>query len=120
MSIHHVAATEQLTVFGPAKVDITGNSDAPVKAAMAAPTLTSIAPNTAAKGGSDEIVDCTGTNFNPACDVLVGGVAQPAIYVSTTLVRAQVPVKSITAAGTTTVAVRSGSQVTAPQTFTYT
>jgi hypothetical protein len=120
MSVHHISGAEQATITGPATINLSGNDDAPVIAAAPAPTLASIAPTTFLHGEPDPTVTLTGTNFFPGSDVLVDGAKVPSTYQSATQMTIQMPCKSVAAAGTADVAVRNGSQVTAPKTFTYT
>jgi hypothetical protein len=92
-----------------------GNSTAP-----AAPTITSLAPNTATAGvGPPLVVDITGTGFTPYSTVLSGNYPIPSAYVSPTVLRiSQWPRNSV--AGTVQVVVIDHDVNSAPSNFTFT
>lgn len=92
--------------------------DAPV----AAPTLTGIAPATAAAGGADVMVRLTGTGFTPYSKVFVGGMTDRyryVRYISPTAIDIVMDAQR-SIAGPVTVQVQDRGVLTATQTFTYT
>jgi hypothetical protein len=92
-----------------------GNATAP-----AAPTITSLAPNTAVAGvGPPLVVDITGTGFTPYSTVLSGNYPIPSAYVSPTVLRiSQWPRNSV--AGTVQVVVIDHDVNSAPSNFVFT
>ena len=85
------------------------------------PTLTTIAPTTAASGpsGTVALTAVTGTNFTRQSVVYANGVACPTVFTNATTLTATMPKK--TSSGTWPVTVVTGGVVTtAPQTFTWT
>jgi hypothetical protein len=85
------------------------------------PTLTTIAPTTAASGpsGTTALTAVTGTNFTRQSVVYANGVPCPTVYTNATTLTATMPKK--TSAGTWPITVVTGGVVTtAPQTFTWT
>jgi hypothetical protein len=85
------------------------------------PTLTTIAPTTAASGASGTVAltAVTGVGFNRQSVVYANGVAIPTVFVSSTTLTATMPKK--TSAGTWPVTVVTGGVVTTTaQTFTWT
>lgn len=77
---------------GTATVTITG---------AAAPTVTSLVPNTVGEGSLQQDVYITGTSFNSNDVVLVGATSAPipTIFISTTLLRATIPAGPLSVAG---------------------
>lgn len=91
--------------------------------APAAPTITSLTPNTIAAGGPDILVRITGTNFTQWSDVYVGGSSAPykyVRYISPTAIDVMMDVTR-SVAGTATIAVVDHSVASTPAaTFTFT
>lgn len=140
---HEGAGTETLntqtysaTVYNPAGPLLTvGSGPAQTAATIAAgpnashasslspatnPTLTTIAPTTAASGASGTVAltAVTGVGFTRQSVVYANGVAIPTVFVSSTTLTATMPKK--TSAGTWPVTVVTGGVVTtAAQTFTW-
>ena len=91
-------------------------------AAVAAPTVTSIAPSTAPAGGPNVLVRITGTNFTAWSEAIVGGALGPYLYtnyVSPTAIDIMMDCKR-SKVGSSTVAVWDHGVQSAPQTFTLT
>ena len=97
-----------------------GPQDPYSKPAPAAPTLTAIAPNTAAGGSPDLVVVLTGSGFTQWTQVLNGGVQNmTARYVSPTKMTMMMEVSSSVAGLVNVVAVDHGV-ATPPVVFTFT
>lgn len=91
----------------------------PAKAKPAAPTLTTIAPTTAATGGGTIPVTLTGTGFTRYSTVKTGGVITPYVeYVSPTSLKVILDPRS--SPGSIDISVIDHSVETAPQAFTFT
>lgn len=119
MSKFFCDAGSTLLIGGPAKVDLVAD-DAPVSATRPTPTITSLTPNTVAKGGADLPVSVTGTNFSQFTKVRFGGVDQPTTYVDPTHVSCVVTAAQSAAAGTIVVSTRNGNKVSGNSNFTVT
>jgi hypothetical protein len=97
-----------------------GPRDPYSKAVPAAPTITSLSPNTAVAGSADIVVVVNGTGFTQWTQILNGGVQNvTAYYVSPTKMAMMFEVSS-SAAGTTNVVAVDHGVATAPSTFTFT
>jgi len=86
------------------------------------PTLASISPNTAVKGGADLTMTCTGTGYVAGVTRIVfNGGDEPTTFISATQVSTVVKPSTVTVAGAYPVLVRNGAQIsTTPRTFTFT
>jgi hypothetical protein len=94
------------------------NPDTP-PAPTAAPTLTSLSPNTAVHGSAKIVVQLTGTGFTPISKAIVNGSSVPTAYIGGTALRIYVdPTEAV--AGTAPVAVANGSKKSANVNFTFT
>src|SRR5439155_23832867 len=92
------------TVFSPTpgggtSVALTFTINAPV------PTLSTLAPSSAAAGGTDFTLTVTGTNFVGTSEVRWNGTARTTTFVSGTQLTAAIPAADIAAVGTTQVTV---------------
>jgi hypothetical protein len=89
---------------------------------LVAPTLTTVAPNTAVNGATNLTITCTGTGFVTGCVVLFSGAGLATTFVSATSVTAVIPTAMLTTAGARTVKVLNpggaGSSNTVPFTIT--
>lgn len=118
------AKAAAMSPAGSLAVDITTprgwiDPKSPAKAEPAAPTLTSIAPTTAATGGGTIPVTLTGTGFTRYSTVKTGGVITPYVeYVSPTTLKVILDPRS--SAGSIDISVIDHSVETAPQAFTFT
>jgi hypothetical protein len=112
-----------MIVVGPARLDIHGASYEKFYKQKdftlpAAPTLTSLTPNTAVLGASPVAVTVTGTNFTEESVLVVNGAVQPTTYVSATSLTSVVPPPA--AAGTVPCLVQTFSHQTSSTNFTFT
>lgn len=85
-----------------------------------APALNSISPNTAVAGGAGFTLTATGTNFTATSVINWNGVALITTFVSATSLTASVPAANIAAAGTASVTVVTGTNITTALNFTIT
>jgi len=88
--------------------------------AVPAPVLSSISPNTAVAGGAGFTLTATGTNFTASSVINWNGTALSTTFVSASSLTASVPAANIAAAGTASVTVVTGSNVTSAASFTIT
>jgi len=87
----------------------------------AAPTLTSLSPNTAVSGDAADIVmSCIGSGFTPASIIVFNGYGEPTTFVSDTEVTTGVKPSLFVVPAVCPVEVHTGSQVTGPVDFTFT
>lgn len=83
------------------------------------PTISGLAPNTGVHGAAAVVVTVTGTNFTPFSSVRVAGSPVATTYVSATSLQFLMRLPDMVA-GTTTVAVKTGSKVSSNSNFTVT
>ncbi|MBL0357904.1 MAG: hypothetical protein IPP72_13945 [Chitinophagaceae bacterium] len=88
--------------------------------AVSVPALSSISPNTAVAGGAGFTLTATGTNFTAGSVINWNGAALATSFVSSTSLTAAVASTNIAAAGSASVTVVTGSNVTGAVTFTIT
>jgi hypothetical protein len=125
MAIQHVPSGKQITVVGPAKVNIAGRFEKFITqdnfVLPATPTLTSLSPNTAVHGtGADFIMDVNGTGFLASSKIIFNGGEEPTTFVSATKLQTAVRPSLAGAAVVVPVLVRTFTHETAPQNFTFT
>lgn len=84
------------------------------------PTLASISPNTAVKGGANITVTCTGTNFSAPMLVNFGSQVLACTVVSATSATFIAPVAARTTTGVVPVSVQCASYPSGSQNFTFT
>lgn len=85
-----------------------------------APVLTSISPASAAIGGADVTMECSGSNFLPGSIITFNGGDEPTTIVSPTKVTTIVKPSTATTPGTYPVTVKHSGGESAPQGFTFT
>jgi hypothetical protein len=88
---------------------------------FARPTLASISPTTAVKGGANLTLTCTGTGFTPDSIITFNNGDESTTYVSATSLTTVVKPSLVTVAGVYPVNVRNGPLFsTTPRNFTFT
>jgi len=122
MQTEFVPAGKQLTIAGPATAKIISGNAPSYTYTSAAPTLTGLAPNTAARGAAAVTVTATGTGFIPTSEIRINGQTVPTQYVSATSLKFTVtPPPLGGAAGIWKVeVVQAGDRVSGQQDFTIT
>jgi hypothetical protein len=110
----HTPPANTATVVNP------GGSPSEELVTLYTPTLASISPTTAVKGGADLTLTCTGTKFVTGSQITFNGGVENTTYVSATTLTTVVKPSLVTVAGGYPVTVRNGSLETAPRTFTFT
>ena len=84
------------------------------------PSLSSISPNTAVAGSAGFTLTATGTNFTAASVINWNGAALTTTFISASSLTATVPAANIAAAGSTSITVVTGANITTAVNFTIT
>ena len=121
MSVHvDVPAGKSFVLDGPASVRVGPNESMPALFdAPPAPTLASIAPDTAEIGSPDIEMTVTGTGFTHYSQIVFNGGDEPTTYVSDTELRTMVKPSTASSAIAVPVTVRNGGKVSESVDFTF-
>jgi hypothetical protein len=120
MSIYHLDANQTAMIIGPAKIDLVAEFD-PVYGEAEAPTVGSLAPDTAVAGDPTDIeMVVTGTGFNELSKIVFNGNDEPTTLLSDTQVRTIVKPSMFAVAADVPVSVRTGALRSSDLTFSFT
>lgn len=125
MATHHIEAGQQMTIVGPARIDIKGAAfeehfTVARFAELPTPVITSLEPASMAIGSADQELKVKGTGFTPGSVIVFNGYVEPTTPGEVTELATGVKPSLFAVPVTLPVTVRSGPLESAPMDFEFT